>query len=50
MGTLKDSAGQFFIFSAQSQHFTGVQMDTICLNFPCGQKSMSTKRADIHLI
>ena len=51
MGTLKGSTGRFFNFSAQSQNFTGgLEWTRFALIFPYGQKSMSTKRADTHLV
>ena len=51
IGTLKGSTGRFFNFSTQSQNLTGeLEWTRFALIFPYGQKSISTKRADIHLI
>ena len=49
--TLKGSIGRFYIFSAQrSQFYRGFAWTQFALIFPYGQKSMSTKRTDVHLI
>ena len=52
MGTLKGSTGQIFNFSTQSQNFTvgSNGYAQFALTFPYGQKSMSTKGGDLHLI
>ena len=51
IGTLKGSPGRFFSFSTQSQNFTGGSNGPeFALIFPYGQKSISTKRADMHFI
>ena len=50
MGTLKGSTGRFLNFSAQSHNFTGGSNGPDLPNFPYGQKSTSTKKADINLI
>ena len=52
MGTLKGSTGQIFNFNTQSQNFTvgSNGYAQFALTFPYGQKSMSTKGGDLHLI
>ena len=52
MGTLKGSTGQNFNISTQSQNFTvgSNGYAQFALIFSYGQKSMSTKRSDLHLI
>ena len=48
MGTLKRSTNRFLISVSKVKILQAFEWTRFTLTFPYGQKSMSTKRADIH--